>query len=793
MKRKNTLKIFLSFLSLLYVEIFFLQVKAQVQEQKVVRGRLVEELIKKGISDAELTFEGEAKIYKVQTNAEGEFAIALPYGRYFCRLHKRGYQLLENYNLLITSAEEKYFELEATPIFEIESVSIIGDSTARYPFTGEVSKRKIEPEETGRWAGTLYDPLRAVSYLPGISFINDDHNDIVMRGRSPLGVLWRIEGIDIPNPNHFQNPLSNGGPISFINNNILHSLEVKTGAMEARYGNALSGVVDMRFRSGNVYRTSRMFMLSAGGLEAMLELPFAPKQGISMIAAYRYSTLALLDQIGIKAGDLVGVPAFQDFSFKLHLPKTKAGKWSVFGIIGQSNNNMLESKLPKSVFWDKANPIYQKDINKEALRLFLGLKNEFLTSKGWFWQTSLGYNLMQNGATIDTLSLEQMSIYRSGAFARTLHKITIHPNTRFRHKNIAFEAGAILDVIHYASRDTWQFGLGDLKNSRMKVLSGMVRAYAQIQFKWAARWSLEAGTHWLYYTANQRIEPDIRAKLAYWSSEKSVFSIFTGSYAQVLPLEVLYWQDSKNNLIYLPSKNLRAQEITFSHTVYTIPSVSIRNEIFFNYSFNYFTSISPSSFSSINWGESQSPAFRLANTYQQDGKGLSWGWDFSVEKKITKRYYFIINAALLQAKYKASDNRWYSSRFHRTINANILAGYEKPVGRRKQTALLADARLAIAEGNRYTPISYLASSLLGRTVYDSTLTNQYLGKPYFRIDVQIGMRINQRKLAHQFYISVQNVSNRANIGAEIFDSRYQKPQFQYQLGLFPLIFYKLNW
>jgi ribosomal protein L31 len=122
-----------------------------------------------------------------------------------------------------------------------------------------------------------------------------------------------------------------------------------------------------------------------------------------------------------------------------------------------------------------------------------------------------------------------------------------------------------------------------------------------------------------------------------------------------------------------------------------------------------------------------------------------------------------------------------------------LAGYEKPVGRRKQTALLADTRLAIGEGNRYTPVSYQASLLQASTVYDSTLTNQCLGTLYFRIDVQVGMRINQSKFTHQFYIAVQNLSNRANISAEIFDSRYQRTQFQYQLGLFPLIFYKLNW
>jgi hypothetical protein len=789
---KNILATFLFFLGLLCSAILAPQVKAQAEGQKPVRGRLIEGLVKRAIAGVELIFEGEGKMYKVQTNTEGEFTVVLPYGRYFCKLNNRGYQLLENYNVLVTSAEEKYFELEATPITELESVSIIRDSMVGYPFAAEVSKRKIEPEETGRWAGTLYDPLRAVSYLAGISFLSDDHNDIVIRGRSPLGLLWRIEGIDIPNPNHFQNPLSNGGPISFINNNILGSATVKTGAMDARYGNALSGVVDISLRNGNPSKTGGMFMLSAGGVEGMLELPLAPKQGISLIAGYRYSTLALLDRLGIKAGDFVGVPAFQDFSFKLHFPKTKAGKWSVFGILGQSNNNMLESKLPQSAFWDRANVIYQKDINKQAFRLLFGLKNEYLTSKGWLWQTSVGYNAMQSGATIDTLSLEQIPIYRMNTSARTLHKITIHPNTRFRYKNSAFEAGIILDAMRYVFNDTSQAPVQELSVKEAEAFSLMLRGYARIHFKWGARWNFEVGTHWLYYAANQRIEPDIRAKLAYWASEKSVFSIFAGSYTQVLPLEVLYWQGNNNNFIYLPSKNLKSQEAIFSYTTHISKYVSIRNEIFLNYSFNYYISVLPSSFSSINWGESQNPFFRLADNYQQKGKGLSWGWDIGIEKKITKRYYFMINATFLQSKYNGSDNRWHSSRFHRTVSANILAGWEKPVGSRKRVALLGDIRLGVGEGNRYTPVAYEASLAQGRTVYDSTLTNQYLGKPYFRIDVQAGMRINQRKVTHQFYIAVQNVSNRDNISAEIFDNRYQRNQFQNQLGLFPLVFYKLN-
>ncbi|MCS6905626.1 MAG: hypothetical protein RML72_01925 [Bacteroidia bacterium] len=761
----------------------------------MLKGRLVEESIKKPIAEATLLFEGEKEIYRALTDSQGEFNVMLPYGRYRCQIQKKGYYFTQNYDILVTSVQSRFLEFEAASIvYQLPFISIWGDSCPKEIAQAEISQRKIDPEETARWAGTLYDPLRAASYWAGISFLSDDHNDIIIRGRSPLGLLWRIEGIDIPNPNHFQNSLSNGGPISFINNNLLESITLCTGSLSARYGNVLSGAVDISFRKPNLYRAGGMFMLSAGGLEGMLELPLSVNRGVGLIASYRYSTLALLDKLGVKAGDLVGIPVFQDFTFKIDLLKTQNyGRWSLFGIWAQSENNMQESKLTKSAFWDRKNVLFFKDVYKNALRFLLGLKNEYLSPRGWLWQTSIGYHQMQNRAQVDTLSLEQAPLYQLHATHRNLHTITFHPNVRYQTtKKITFEAGAILDALHYAANDSWQIQAPAVRYNQFESTSFLFRSYGQISFFLAKGIQLELGTHLLYFTFNQHINWDLRNKWIFRANEKNAFSIFIGTYSQVLPLEVLYWQGKNQEFIYRKSKNLRSQEFIFSYSTQIAKHIFLRNEIFGNYSFNYYLSPPTTTFSSFNWGQSQNPIFWLEDNYTQEGKGYCWGWDMSLERKIAQYYYFLINATVLQSKYLGANKQSYPSIFQRTFFANALGGVEMPLGLKRCLTLLADVRLGIGQGSRYTPVDYLASMVENRTVYNLTFSNQGVGELYFRLDAQLGLRINQRSIAHQFYIIFQNITNHINTGIQLFDVRYKVVQFQKQLGFFPLLFYKLN-
>src|SRR5690606_12884108 len=178
----------------------------------------------------------------------------------------------------------------------------------------------------------------------GVQGADDSRNDIIIRGNFPQGVLWRLEDIPIPSPNHFAVPGSSGGPVSMINNKTLGNSDFFAGAFPAEYGNAIGGVFDLKMRKGNPARHELSLQLGFLGTELGAEGPLFKKSGASYLLAYRYSTLKLFEGLNIKIGTN-SVPNYQDAALKLNFPIGKKSNISVFGIGGLSNIDLVVSKF----------------------------------------------------------------------------------------------------------------------------------------------------------------------------------------------------------------------------------------------------------------------------------------------------------------------------------------------------------------------------------------------------------------------------------------------------------------
>lgn len=165
----------------------------------------------------------------------------------------------------------------------------------------------------------------------GVSIVDDSRNDIIIRGNSPIGLLWRLDGVEVPNLNHFSAAGTTGGPVSMINNNLLANSDFFTSAFPAEYGNAMSGVFDLKMRNGNNQKREYVGQIGFNGFELGAEGPFKKGEG-SYIVNYRYSVLGLMSKIGMKSGTGDATPYYQDLSFKINLPRTKIGKLSLFEI-----------------------------------------------------------------------------------------------------------------------------------------------------------------------------------------------------------------------------------------------------------------------------------------------------------------------------------------------------------------------------------------------------------------------------------------------------------------------------
>ena len=187
-----------------------------------------------------------------------------------------------------------------------------------------VSARGFSVEETQRYAGSFDDPGRMAQSYAGVAAGDDGSNELVVRGNSPRGVLWKMEGMEIPNPNHFSEQGSGGGAISMLKGGMMANSDFYTGAFPAEYGNAASGVFDINLRKGNNQKREYAAQIGLLGVEGAMEGPFKAGYEGSYLVNYRYSTLDMLRAIGI---DVVGdqVPVFQGLGVQ-HQPSNQKSR-----------------------------------------------------------------------------------------------------------------------------------------------------------------------------------------------------------------------------------------------------------------------------------------------------------------------------------------------------------------------------------------------------------------------------------------------------------------------------------
>jgi len=189
------------------------------------------------------------------TDLDGYFSLKnVPLGRVAVSVSYLGYEPLTLPNVEVVAGKETNLDITLTEGISLNEIVVTSDATGKDQAINEmslVSARQFSVEEVNRYSGGRMDVARLASNFAGVSTPDDQRNDIVIRGNSPTGVLWRLEGTPIPSPNHFSTLGTTGGPVSALNPNILKNSDFVTSAFPAEYGNAIAGVFDLGFRKGN--------------------------------------------------------------------------------------------------------------------------------------------------------------------------------------------------------------------------------------------------------------------------------------------------------------------------------------------------------------------------------------------------------------------------------------------------------------------------------------------------------------------------------------------------------------
>jgi Carboxypeptidase regulatory-like domain len=767
--------------------------------QQTLRGIVLDKFTGNPLASATV-FIKELPTQSMLTSENGEFSFVIPIGRYTVVCTKKGFNQFTQSDVIVNSSKQVVLSIELDERInnKIDAVTVKA-AKAKDKALNEmslISTRQLTTDEANRYAGSLSDPARMVQNFAGVQSNGDRRNDIIIRGNSPLGVSWRAEGIEIPNPNHFSGVGTTGGAVSILNNNNLGNSDFLTGAFAPQYGNALAGVFDLKLKNGNNQRHEQMAQFGINGLEFGAEGPLQKKGKASYIINARYSTLELFDALKINLG-ANAFAKYRDITFKFHIPTNKLGTFDVWNIAGYNTTESFSKNYDTS--GKKLNPRPKGfDTYFDNWMSATGISHQYTFKKTLNSKLILAYTSQGNATRVDSLynNETQKFIWLGRVLKDHRWNINYQLSQKWNAKHQT-QFGINYSRIQININDSiWlnyfkaYVPLLDYQGS-----ANFTRAFVQHQWKPTDELIVTLGLHGMHFGLNnsKALEPRIAAK---WMVHPKVsLSAGYGNHHQLQPFTTYFYnristlslQDSLTNknlgLIgshhfvlgadYLPRKNYR-----------------VKAEMYFQRIYGAGVETKPSTYSTLNEGAFYYMIPKPFCTNQ--GEGYNVGAEITIEKFFSNHFYFLTTGSVYDSRYLASDKVWRKTAFNGGWTFNALGGYEWTV--RKNNKFGVNLKFAAIGGRMYTPVDTVASKQAGDTRLDESSAAAFsLRYPtYIRPDVKISYRLNRKKVSHEFGINIDNFINYQNIQSLEYDAVKAKVGFSYQNGLFPVAMYKIE-
>lgn len=805
--------------------LFSLRLSAQLTQ--TVKGRVMDKVTGIGLPGAIVQMRSNGLNKVTTANNDGYYKLTeVPVGRQAFLFTYTGYRPVPMTDIIITSGKEVVLnvEMEESAV-EMAEVEIKASGDTDVVSTMQMANMKtFSLEETERYPGTRQDPARMAQNFAGVQGTNDSRNDIVVRGNSPSGLLWRLEDIDIPNPNHFAVAGSAGGPQSIINNKYLANSEFYTGAFPANYGNALGGVFDLKMRNGNNEKHERTIQFGILGTELSLEGPISKSSGASYLMTYRYSTLALFGSFGVNLGTSA-IPTYQDIGLRLNFPTKKAGVFSFNAIGGLSDIDIILSNVherPKELYGDQ--------------------------NRDQYFTTNMGVGILSHIYQLNSRTVMKTSLAYSGQYVGSNHYLVIRdknfkPNDTLPH---------ILDYDFNETKTTLAWYVKSKINARNSIKTGffvnqigvnfqdgikisslydtiaasvvnspfktrekaktsftLIQPYFTYVHKFNDKLSANLGVFTQLLTLNNRYAIEPRAGLRYQLNNKQVLSLAYGLHSQ-MQATYLYFTIPDTVLVNgvltantkreTPNKDLdfsKSQHLVLGYDHFVSRYFKIKTELYYQQLWNIPVYVVPSSVSAINRGATFTrffPTYTMTNK----GTGYNYGLELTLEKLYHRHYFFMMSASLYESKYKGSNGVTANTDFNGNYMVNFLGGLEYNVGRKEKNSLSFGTKFTYGGGKRYSPVNLAASNAVMDIVPQDDKVNTLQFAPYNRLDLRVSYKINGKNAGTEIALDLVNLLDTRNVLALSYSpdpaNRFKPDPWveNYQLGRLPLFYVKVD-
>lgn len=758
---------------------------------QTIRGTVIDKVSQSPMQGAVVQLLNAQPAKGTATDANGKFVLTgIPVGRQALKVTYMGYKEFTLPNITVNSGKEVVLTIQLDEnIIAAKEVVIKAKVEKNKPLNemSAVSTRTFSVEETQKFAAAVNDPARMATSFAGVIAGNDGNNTISIRGNSPNGLLWRMEGVDIPNPNHFSNVGTSGGGISILSAQLLSNSDFMTGAFASEYGNAVSGVFDLKLRKGNNQKREHTFQAGVLGIDVASEGPIKKGYEGSYLINYRYSTLSLLGAMGLNiVGD--ATTDFQDLSFNVSLPTSKMGTFGVFGFGGLSSQ-VTPGKSDSTLWKEESYKQYPSTFH--AYTGTFGVNNLKRMGNKSYLKTSLVFSGTDNGYNekeIDRSYITQQHYEQ----AYTQSRLAL--SSTFTHKIDAknsIRTGFILSGLHY---NLFQKYLDDSSRVMKTYLetsgnTSTVQAFAQWNHKLNNRFTTNIGLHTLFLSLNNTYSIEPRASVKYDISAKQNIALGYGLHGQIQPMGAYFAKNQNNDFINKQLEMTKAHHLVLSHDINLNAYTHIKTEVYYQSLFNVPVSTNPiSTFSMLNAVEGFN-----TDPLVNKGVGRNYGLELTLERFLHRNFYYLLSMSLYESKYRAPNNEWYNTRFNTNYATTLTAGKEWELSeKRKKKIVGLSTKLVYVGGFRQTPIDITRSIAAGTQKDDDSKPYTLQNPDYFRIDIKLSLKRNFAHSTTTLSLDLQNATNRENIGGQYFNKNTGKVQYFYQAGLIPVLAYKIE-
>ena len=784
---------------------------------QTVRGTILDTDSKLPLIGAAVKIIGTNPLIGTATDVNGKFRLEnIPIGRITIQLSYLGYEAKIIPNIEVNSGKEVVLNVNLQESDVKLNEVIVNTDRKKGEAKNDMSllsTHSISLEETKRYTGGMDDPARVVSSFAGVASTPDGSSDIIVRGNSPKYMQWRLEGIEIASPYHMDDQNASFGALTALNNNLLATSDFYTGAFSPEYGDVLSGVYDVKLRTGNNEKFEATLGVGIMGTDLTLEGPFKKGYAGSYLVNYRYSTISLIKKLGLV--DVAGVVDYQDATFKIVLPTKKAGTFSFFGLGGLSGVSM-ENMAPTGLSTPGStakSALISKDFKKDNHLSNLGMNHIFSINTNSFIKTSLSYS--GNGIKDDIFESDTIRTYNSeGGFLKdsvtnktqtfknritnSAYRATITYSNRINAKN-KIQIGFKYTLYSYNYNQSM---FNDVANAMLDVTNFKNNASAINNFiSWKhsinEKISFVAGLHNTNALINNKSTIEPRIAINWKLNNTNSLHAGYGKHSTMESVHNYYTKILQPNGSFIePNKNLdllKADHFVLGYEKRFTEHLMAKVEVYYQNLYNLPVENNDTSYySTINEGID----YRYVALVNK-GTGKNYGIESTLERFFDNNYYFLINGSLFESKYKSLEGIWRNTRYNNNYLVNILCGKEfKNLGKDHTQTLAINAKAFFEGGQRSIPLLRDSQGNVAvdpakdrywdyKKAYNKKLDNIY------QLNLSVSYKFNRPKATHELFLDLMNITDNKSRMSEYYDeNKPNKIGYLTEFGFFPNLMYR---